>query len=169
MPRNYAEHNSIDFQKSFPNDDSCAKHLAEQRWPEGLVCPICDHKGSWFLAKRRLNTILSPQDTVYPIQTESIARILAKRGFPSILSARASPAKRICEFLHSHDHPLDNVVEFHPALAENPTTRVQLGTNGYLASICKKGSENDTQYIVVCRNAEIRLKRCDYERTVKSK
>jgi hypothetical protein len=36
MPRNYAEHNLIDFQKSFPDDESCAKHLAEQRWPDGF-------------------------------------------------------------------------------------------------------------------------------------
>ncbi len=30
MPRNYTEHNLIEFQTSFPDDDSCAKHLARR-------------------------------------------------------------------------------------------------------------------------------------------
>ena len=49
MPRNYAERNLIDFQKSFPDDESCTKHLAEQRWPEGFICPRCGTKehGTW--------------------------------------------------------------------------------------------------------------------------
>ena len=54
MPRNYSELSLIDFQKSFFDDESCAKHLAEQRWPDGFVCPKCGQKGAWYLAKRRL-------------------------------------------------------------------------------------------------------------------
>lgn len=54
MSRNYAERSLIDFQKSFPDDESCTKHLAEQRWPEGFTCPRCGHKGAWYLAKRGL-------------------------------------------------------------------------------------------------------------------
>ena len=54
MPGNYTERNLIEFQKSFPDNDSCAKHLAEQRWPSGFVCPRCGHKEAWYLPKRRL-------------------------------------------------------------------------------------------------------------------
>lgn len=54
MPKNYAEHNLIDFQKAFPDDESCIEHLAEQRWPDGFICPRCGHKGAWYLVKRRL-------------------------------------------------------------------------------------------------------------------
>ena len=54
MPRNYSELSLIDFQKFFSDDESCAKHLAEQRWPDGFACPKCGHKSAWYLAERRL-------------------------------------------------------------------------------------------------------------------
>jgi len=52
MPMNYMEHNLIEFQKSFFDDESCTKHLPEQRCPEGFVCPRCGHNVAWYLAKR---------------------------------------------------------------------------------------------------------------------
>jgi transposase-like protein len=54
MPGNYSELSLIDFQKAFSDDESCAKHLAEQRWPNGFICPKCGHNGFWYLAKRKL-------------------------------------------------------------------------------------------------------------------
>lgn len=54
MPGNYSELSLIDFQKFFSDDESCAKHLAEQRWPDGFCCPKCGHKYAWYQAKRRL-------------------------------------------------------------------------------------------------------------------
>src|SRR5215831_14725215 len=30
-----------EFQKSFPDEESCAAFLFKQRWPDGFVCPGC--------------------------------------------------------------------------------------------------------------------------------
>lgn len=54
MPGNYVERSLIQFQKEFPDDDTCIKHLVNQRWPNGFICPKCGHNGAWFLSKRRL-------------------------------------------------------------------------------------------------------------------
>jgi transposase-like protein len=54
MPQNYKERSLIGFQKDFPDDQSCAKHLATLRWPDGFVCPKCNHREAWYLAKRGL-------------------------------------------------------------------------------------------------------------------
>ena len=40
-----------EFQKSFPDEESCAAFLFRQRWPDGLVCPGC--------GKRRVDTYLN--------------------------------------------------------------------------------------------------------------
>lgn len=34
----------IDFQKQFGTEEQCRKHLLEQRWPNGFVCPKCASK-----------------------------------------------------------------------------------------------------------------------------
>ena len=54
MPKKYKERSLIEFQKEFPDNEACAKHLAEQRWPKGFVCPRCGHNGAWYLSKRQL-------------------------------------------------------------------------------------------------------------------
>jgi transposase-like protein len=54
MPKKYKERSLIEFQKEFPDNEACAKHLAEQRWPNGFVCPQCGHKEAWYLSKRQL-------------------------------------------------------------------------------------------------------------------
>jgi peptidoglycan/xylan/chitin deacetylase (PgdA/CDA1 family) len=54
MPRKYKERNLIDFQQSFPDSDSCAKHLAQQRWYDGFACPRCKHTEAWYLSEREL-------------------------------------------------------------------------------------------------------------------
>ncbi len=35
------------FGELLPNDDACAKHLAELRWGEGFVCPACSGTKGW--------------------------------------------------------------------------------------------------------------------------
>ncbi|MGH7074219.1 MAG: IS1595 family transposase [Stellaceae bacterium] len=40
------------FQREFPNQESCAAFLAKRRWPNGFVCPGCGGKRAWRLASR---------------------------------------------------------------------------------------------------------------------
>jgi transposase-like protein len=40
------------FQREFPNEESCAAFLAARRWPDGFVCPGCGSKRGWSLASR---------------------------------------------------------------------------------------------------------------------
>lgn len=40
------------FQRRFPDDPACAAYLAEQRWPQGFVCPACGHAKGWALATK---------------------------------------------------------------------------------------------------------------------
>jgi hypothetical protein len=54
MPKEYTERSLIEFQKSFPDEEACAKHLGEQRWPDGFMCPSCGHGEQWYLVKRKL-------------------------------------------------------------------------------------------------------------------
>lgn len=54
MPRKYKERSLIEFQETFSDDEKCAKHLIEQRWPDGFICPNCGHNQAWYLSKRRL-------------------------------------------------------------------------------------------------------------------
>ena len=54
MPKNYKERSLIEFQKEFPDDEACAKHVAAQRWPNGFVCPQCGHTEAWYLSNRYL-------------------------------------------------------------------------------------------------------------------
>lgn len=54
MAKKYTEYSLVEFQQSFPDEDACAKHLAQQRWPDGFVCPQCGHDQAWYLSKRKL-------------------------------------------------------------------------------------------------------------------
>src|ERR1035438_4046112 len=38
----------------FADPDNCIRYLAESRWPDGVVCPTCGHKGPAYVAKRRV-------------------------------------------------------------------------------------------------------------------
>lgn len=40
------------FQKEFPDEESCAAFLAARRWPDGFVCPGCGGTREWSLASR---------------------------------------------------------------------------------------------------------------------
>jgi hypothetical protein len=54
MPKKYKERSLIEFQKEFPDNEACAKHIAAQRWPGGFVCTRCGNKEAWYLSKRHL-------------------------------------------------------------------------------------------------------------------
>ena len=45
-----------EFQQRFPDDASCAEHLAATRWPEGFRCPGCAGAKAWRLACRPVLT-----------------------------------------------------------------------------------------------------------------
>ena len=54
MSGKYQSRTLISFQKEFPDDAACLKHLAQQRWPNGFICPRCGEKGAWTISKRGL-------------------------------------------------------------------------------------------------------------------
>lgn len=54
MTKSYKERSLLDFQKDFPTDKACVRHLAEQRWTLGFKCPACGHEKFWSLGKRGL-------------------------------------------------------------------------------------------------------------------
>jgi hypothetical protein len=39
MPGKYIERSLIDFQKYLSDNECCAQHFVEQRWPDGFICP----------------------------------------------------------------------------------------------------------------------------------
>jgi transposase-like protein len=41
------------FDRKFPDDSACARHLLTHRWPEGFVCPRCDGRKGWELRAKR--------------------------------------------------------------------------------------------------------------------
>jgi Transposase zinc-ribbon domain len=41
-----------EWQKHFPDDESCLKEIANTRWPEGFQCEKCGHGGGWLLKSR---------------------------------------------------------------------------------------------------------------------
>lgn len=54
MPKKYAEYSLIEFQTTFSSNEDCEKHLVEQRWKNGFVCPQCGHDEAWYLTDRKL-------------------------------------------------------------------------------------------------------------------
>jgi transposase-like protein len=47
-----------EFQKFFPDDKACAEYLEALRWPDGFVCPVCDHKGEPYRFSTRSSNVL---------------------------------------------------------------------------------------------------------------
>ncbi len=43
-----------EFEKRFPDEEACARHLAAKRWPDGFVCPSCGHKKGWEIKRSRM-------------------------------------------------------------------------------------------------------------------
>ena len=54
MSKKYQQYSLIEFQKAFPDDEACNKHLTQQRWPRGFVCSKCGHPDAWYLTRRKL-------------------------------------------------------------------------------------------------------------------
>lgn len=44
----------FEFNKWFPNEESCLKFLVQSRWPEGFICPRCGHNEYYWKETRRL-------------------------------------------------------------------------------------------------------------------
>jgi hypothetical protein len=42
----------LDFQRQFPDEESCVKYLVQVRWPEGFKCPTCASDRYWILPSR---------------------------------------------------------------------------------------------------------------------
>jgi hypothetical protein len=43
-----------EFLARFGTEEACEDYLARWRWPRGFVCPHCESKGAWRIARRRL-------------------------------------------------------------------------------------------------------------------
>lgn len=41
------------FDRKFPDDAACARHMLAHRWPKGFVCPKCDGRKGWELSCKR--------------------------------------------------------------------------------------------------------------------
>src|SRR6266496_4774600 len=39
--------NVIEFQDAFPTDQACFEYLCLVKWPNGFVCPNCEHNECW--------------------------------------------------------------------------------------------------------------------------
>lgn len=73
--------NMDDFERAFPDEEACWRHLVHLRWPNGYRCPRCQHGAASFIQRRKLfeckachyqcsataGTIL--QDTKLPLRT----------------------------------------------------------------------------------------------------
>ncbi len=40
------------FMADFPDDSACAEWLFRRRWPDGFVCPLCEHNRGWRLESK---------------------------------------------------------------------------------------------------------------------
>ena len=43
--------NVLDFQDLFPTDEACYNYLCLIKWPDGFVCPKCQHHDAWKMKK----------------------------------------------------------------------------------------------------------------------
>lgn len=43
--------NEIEFDRRFSNEQGCHKYLFDLRWPDGFICPECEHNGYWKSAR----------------------------------------------------------------------------------------------------------------------
>ncbi len=41
----------LDFQDLFPTDEACYNYLRLMKWPDGFVCPQCQHRDAWTMKK----------------------------------------------------------------------------------------------------------------------
>lgn len=53
MPRPPFPKNLHEFQRQFATEDACERYLAACRWPDGFVCPRCQHRRAYTVTHRR--------------------------------------------------------------------------------------------------------------------
>src|SRR5713101_5342183 len=53
MPRPSFPRNLPEFQRQFATEEACEQYLAACRWPDGFVCPRCQHRRAYAVAHRR--------------------------------------------------------------------------------------------------------------------
>ena len=53
MPRPPFPKNLREFQRQFATEEACERYLAACRWPDGFVCPQCQHRRAYTVALRR--------------------------------------------------------------------------------------------------------------------
>ena len=53
MPRPPFPKNLREFQRQFATEDACQDYLAACRWPDGFVCPRCQHRRGYRLSEQR--------------------------------------------------------------------------------------------------------------------
>jgi len=41
--------NMLEFEDRFANEEACREYLCQMRWPDGFICPKCNHKEFWFI------------------------------------------------------------------------------------------------------------------------
>lgn len=44
----------LDFQKRFATEEACLEYLFKVRWPQGFICPKCQHTKYYWIKKRKL-------------------------------------------------------------------------------------------------------------------
>lgn len=44
--------NLIEFEQQFAIEEACLKYLAKVRWPDGFMCPRCQHSKYWFTNRK---------------------------------------------------------------------------------------------------------------------
>ncbi len=54
MKMKHEELRLIEFQRRFPTEEACQKHLYGLRWPDGYKCSRCGKGKAYFLSKRHL-------------------------------------------------------------------------------------------------------------------
>jgi len=53
VPRPSFPKNLHEFQRQFATEEACEQYLAACRWPDGFVCPRCQHRRAYPVAHRR--------------------------------------------------------------------------------------------------------------------
>lgn len=53
----------LDFERRFATEQACQNFLAKLRWPEGFVCPRCQHHSAWAVHRQRRMCA----DCLYPV------------------------------------------------------------------------------------------------------
>lgn len=46
--KDYPE-NMLEFEKHFATEEACREYLYQMRWPDGFICPRCNHRGFWII------------------------------------------------------------------------------------------------------------------------